>query len=274
MKTTFTKADLIAASLGALTQVADLVAPLTDEQWQSDTPCPGWRVSDVVAHLADFESFLSGNPRATAEPDWDTLPHVVNETDKFIELGVAARRGNSPSELLTELGELIKLRRTILHADTGELTSQVRGPFGAPITLERALTMRAFDTWVHEQDIRDAVDQRGGWSGLPFEVALSVLVSALPAVWGKNSRPPVNAVLNLVISDLAGEVFIRLDADGRARFVDGDEPTVRLSISATDLVHRMCGRVAPDDAGSMERIEVTGPDVLVQRLINGMVVTP
>lgn len=134
--------------------------------------------------------------------------------------------------------------------------------------------MRSFDTWVHEQDIRDAIDQTGGWSGLSFEVTLSVLVSALPVVWGKNSRPPVGAVLNLVISDLAGEVFISLDDDGRARFVDGAEPTVRLSISASDLVHRMCGRVAPDDPGFLERIEVSGPDDLVKRLLNGMVVTP
>lgn len=274
MRTTFSKADLIAASLGALTQVADLVTPLTADQWQSQTPCPGWRVCDVVAHLADFESFLSGNPRATDEPDWNTLPHAVTETNKFIELGVYARRGNSPSELITELRELIELRRTILQSDTGDLTSQVRGPFGAPITLERALTMRSFDTWVHEQDIRDAIDQTGGWSGLSFEVTLSVLVSALPVVWGKNSRPPVGAVLNLVISDLAGEVFISLDDDGRARFVDGAEPTVRLSISASDLVHRMCGRVAPDDPGFLERIEVSGPDDLVKRLLNGMVVTP
>ncbi len=274
MQDVFTKDDLVKASLDALTQVADLVAPLTAAEWEAPTPCPGWRVSDVVAHLADFESFLSGNPRATAEPDWTATPHVASEAGKFIELGVEARRGASQRDQVAELRDLIELRRTILNADTSELSSQVRGPFGAPITLERALTMRAFDTWVHEQDIRDAVDQPGGWTGLPFEVALSVLISALPVVWGKNSKPPVGAVLNLGISDLASEVFIRLDDDGRARFIPKAEPTVQLSISVTDLVHRMCGRVGADDLGFVSRIEVSGPDDLVQRLIGGMVITP
>ncbi|MDA3022722.1 MAG: maleylpyruvate isomerase N-terminal domain-containing protein [Actinomycetota bacterium] len=274
MKDTFTKADLVEASLAALTQVAELVTPLTAAQWESETPCPGWRVADVVAHLADFESFLSGTPRSTHEPDWTTLPHVVSDAGKFIELGVYARRESTKSEQVAELRELIALRRAILNADTGDLASQVRGPFGAPITLERALTMRAFDTWVHEQDIRDAIDQPGGWSGLPFEVALSVLISALPVVWGKNSRPPIGAVLNVVIIDLASEVFIRLDDDGRARFIASAEPTVQLSISVKDLVHRMCGRVAADDPNFVARIEVSGSDDLVHRLINGMVVTP
>ena len=274
MKTVFTKVELIGASLEGLTQVADLVSPLSDDQWHADTPCPGWQVADVVAHLADFESFLSGNPRATDEPDWVTLPHVIGETGKFIELGVQARRGTSKAELIAELRELIELRRTILNTDTGDLNSQVRGPFGGPITLERALTMRGFDTWIHEQDIRDAIGQPGGWSGLPFEVALSTLISALPVVWGKNSKPPVNAVLKVVISDLASEVLVRLDDDGRARFIELGEPTVQLTISVSDLVHLMCGRVAANNPEFLERIDVTGPDDLVQRLIVGMVVTP
>ena len=274
MKNTFTKVELIGASLEGLTQVADLVTPLSDDQWHADTPCPGWKVSDIVAHLADFESFLSGNQRAIVEPDWASLPHVLSETGKFIELGVQARRGNSKAEVIAELRELIELRRAILNSDTGDLTSQVRGPFGGPITLERALTMRGFDTWIHEQDIRDAIGQPGGWSGLPFEVALNVLINALPVVWGKNSKPPVNAILNVVISDLASEVFVRFDDDGRARFIELGEPTVQLKISVSDLVHLMCGRVAADSPEFLERINVTGPDELVQRLIVGMVVTP
>ena len=274
MKTAFTKAELIGASLEGLTQVADLVSPLSDDQWHADTPCPGWQVADVVAHLADFESFLSGNPRAVVEPNWANLPHVLSETGKFIEIGVQARRDYTKTELVAELRELIEVRRTILNTDTGDLNSQVRGPFGGPITLERALTMRGFDTWIHEQDIRDAIGQPGGWSGLPFEVALSTLISALPVVWGKNSKPPVNAVLKVVISDLASEVLVRLDDDGRARFIELGEPTVQLTISVSDLVHLMCGRVDANNPEFLERIDVTGPDDLVQRLIVGMVVTP
>jgi uncharacterized protein (TIGR03083 family) len=274
VKTVFTKVELIGASIDGLTQVADLVTPLSDDQWHADTPCPGWQVSDVVAHLADFESFLSGNQRSIVEPDWASLPHVLSETGKFIELGVEARRGNSKDELIAELRELIELRRAILNSDTGDLTSQVRGPFGGPITLERALTMRGFDTWIHEQDIRDAIGQPGGWSGLPFEVALNVLINALPVVWGKNSKPPVNAVLNVVISDLASEVFVRFDDDGRARFIELGEPTVQLKISVSDLVHLMCGRVAASSPEFLDRVDVTGPDELVQRFIVGMAVTP
>jgi hypothetical protein len=84
----------------------------------------------------------------------------------------------------------------------------------------------------------------------------------------------VNAVLNVVISDLASEVFVRFDDDGRARFIELGEPTVQLKISVSDLVHLMCGRVAASSPEFLDRVDVTGPDELVQRFIVGMAVTP
>ena len=32
--------------------LADLLEPLTDEQWEAPSLCAGWRVRDVAAHIA------------------------------------------------------------------------------------------------------------------------------------------------------------------------------------------------------------------------------
>ena len=93
-------------------------------------------------------------------------------------------------------------------------------------------------------------------------------------MWGKNSQPPVSSVLHLIISDQGTELFVRLDEDGRARFIEYAEPTVQLSMTTADLVHRMCGRVDASDPEFLARLKVAGPDDLVQRLLNGMTITP
>ena len=35
--------------------LAELVMPLTDEQWRTATECPGWSVADNVGHIVRTE---------------------------------------------------------------------------------------------------------------------------------------------------------------------------------------------------------------------------
>ena len=43
---------------------------------------------------------------------------------------------------------------------------------------------RTFDTWVHEQDIRSAIGEEGGWDTDPARVASLQMIRALPYVLG------------------------------------------------------------------------------------------
>ena len=52
------------------------------------------------------------------------------------------------------------------------------------------MRIRAFDCWLHEQDIRDAVGRPGGEEGPAAEAALDEIAAALGYVVGKKAGAP------------------------------------------------------------------------------------
>lgn len=111
------------------TDLADLLASLTAEQWESPSLCEGWRVRDVVAHVFSYE-------------DLD-LPGLVARfvsgglnPDRINAAGIAAEAGRSTEELV---------RRAREHVQPRGLTAM----FGGRIALTDAL--------IHHQDIRRAL---------------------------------------------------------------------------------------------------------------------
>ncbi len=75
----------------------------TVDDWEIASPCPGWSVSDLVAHIIDLESQLAGDPQPEHTPDWSSLTHVSSDFGRFNEIGVDYRRGSSRESLLAEL---------------------------------------------------------------------------------------------------------------------------------------------------------------------------
>ena len=62
----------------------------TVDDWEIASPCPGWSVSDLVAHIIDLESQLAGDPQPEHTPDWSSLTHVSSDFGRFNEIGVDA----------------------------------------------------------------------------------------------------------------------------------------------------------------------------------------
>src|SRR5699024_9388669 len=62
-----------------------------------------------------------------------------------------------------------------------------RTPGGAPWDWETTLRNRAVDAWMHEQDIRRALDPEGGRGGLGMHVTVRTFAAALPFVVGKRA---------------------------------------------------------------------------------------
>ena len=265
---------LISATFEALARVENLVTPLSDEAWRLPTPCPGWTVADIVAHLTDLEATMNGQTRLTSEPDWEDFDYLTTDLSRLIEVGVQARRNVSPPELLTEFHLVIAARTTQLKADEHELSDEVMGPLGTPTTFGRSLRMRTFDTWVHEQDIRTAIGEPGGWDGLPMDISESVLLDSMPVVWGKKVKAPIGATLHLHLTDRDLDFQYRVDDDGRVRLCEFGDATVRLDVKWPDLVRRMCGRVAADSPEFRATITMTGDNDLGELLLRELTITP
>ena len=130
-----TTAELVDAWQGALKAVADLAEGVTAAEWGLPSPCPGWTVGDVVAHVTDIEDFLSGAPRPDHTPDFDALPHAQGFVGQLTETGVDFRRGRAPAEVVAELSDGTRLAAVVTAESARRLNLAVGSPvwisFGA-----------------------------------------------------------------------------------------------------------------------------------------------
>lgn len=259
----------------ALETVVALGAAATDEQWQLPTPCPGWSVGDVVAHLVDIEQMMAGSARPEHEPDWSSLPHVQADFGRFTEVGVDMRRAHAREDVLAELQATIELRRSQL--DAVPEGAEVIGPFGNPTTMDRLLRIRIFDTWAHQQDIRAALGQDDGWGTPAAAVSQEQIVRALPYVWARTVGAPEGTTVRIEIADPVLSRDVAVTAVAERKGVDvapGPDATVWLTATWPDLMRLACGRVDPDEPGLRSRIVVRGDEALASALLPALSITP
>jgi uncharacterized protein (TIGR03083 family) len=260
-----TREELLATWQESAASVINLCTSLTDDEWNAPTPCPGWSVADVVAHLIDLESWGAGDPRPVIEIDWSTLPHIKNAVGRVTEVGVVARRGMPPAQLLSEYRSVMMRRVAHLSGITGNVPS----PFGGDIPVEQSLSMRILDTWVHEQDIRDAIGQPGGLTTSGALVTGHMLLRGLPKAWGKKVAPPVGSTLRVTVTGpgVSADQTVVITEDGRAQLVSGDsewgEPTVHLTMPWPAFFQAASGRVDVSSPQWRESVSIMGPADLV-----------
>lgn len=243
----------------------------TVDDWEIASPCPGWSVSDLVAHIIDLESQLAGDPQPKHTPDWSSLTHVSSDFGRFNEIGVDYRRGSSRESLLAELTDChTRARERLISLPSDALLPWLRGDTPLP----RLLGMRTFDVWVHEQDIRMAVGQPGNMTGPGAREALKTLTSALPKIWAKNAGAPAGAVLEVAITEpgLSADLFVTVGEDGKATFTDGGEPVASVSMPWMTFVALACGRSPDMDLSSS--VQLSGDHELASTVLGSLAVTP
>lgn len=143
---TLSRTVAVPGLVSELEQFAELVAGLSDEQWQTPTRCAGWTVGDVAAHvIGQFTDVVNfrleglGTPEVTARQ-------------------VEERRGRSQSELAEELTQSGKLGQDILAA-FDDTAWEGPAPGGAPGTLGFGVEALWYDAYLHGDDIRSAIGQ-------------------------------------------------------------------------------------------------------------------
>lgn len=141
---TDTAADL-AAEQEALEAV---LAGLTDEQWATPTPSPGWTVADQVGHLTYFDGAA-----VTAMTDEAAFTASIGPLLEDMD-AVTLHRHLAPPDLLRawrgNRGRLLEVARSV---DPGG-----RVPwYGPSMSVRSFLTARLMETWAHGQDVVDAV---------------------------------------------------------------------------------------------------------------------
>ncbi|MFI6861271.1 maleylpyruvate isomerase family mycothiol-dependent enzyme [Streptomyces sp. NPDC050421] len=258
----------------SIESIAELVSPLTEGEWNGRTPCPNWSVRDIVSHVIGMECEQLGDPRPI-----HTLPrdlfHVQSDFARYMEMQVDVRRHHTAPEMTSELEYTIIRRARQLRNETRDPETMTRAPLGAEQTLELALRMRAFDVWVHEQDLRTTLGKPGNLDSPGATIVRDTLLAALPKVVAKDAGAPPNSA---VVLDVHGPVeflrTVRVDAEGRGS-VDGAPslgPAVTLAMDWETYVRLACGRVRA--SAVTDRVKAEGDQDLAAAILQNFTVTP
>jgi len=221
---------------------------LVEGEWSAPTDCPGWTVQDVFAHIVGIEEVSMGHDAPHVDvPDYD---HVTSDIGRMNEVWVESMRSMTGSDVLDRF-------TIVTEARLAELCTLDEAGFGAdswtpagPGTVRDLIPFRIFDSWVHEQDIRRAVDRPGGLDGTGAAVTLERCVGSMGYVVGKSARAPDGTTVRFdLLEPLARSFSVGVEG-GRGSLLDEDpdDPTVTVVTSGDTFVRLACGRATATDA--------------------------
>jgi uncharacterized protein (TIGR03083 family) len=239
-----------------------LGASFTHDEWSSSTECPGWTVKDIYSHLIGGEVWMShGHPQLP-----QGLAGIADEP-------VAARAATSGEQVLAELREVFTLRRDQLQNSPPDPEQPTETAYRQPVTVGVLLRLRAFDAWVHEQDVRRAVARPGNLATPAAQLSREVYLLSLPRVIARVvGAPPGSSVRFIVAGDVAFDIVVSIDDERRGHLAPttGNAATVSLAMSWEMFARLGAGRIAPSEAA----VEVTGERDLGDRVLAHLAITP
>lgn len=265
----FDKAALVGALGAEWGEIAELCARLDEAEWDLPTECPGWSVRDNLAHVIGTELMLTGE--SSPDIELQDAVHIKNPIGENNEKWIEARRGSPGADVLAEF-------ETVTQGRLDTLGAMSQADFDAPswtpagdATFGRMMRIRLFDSWMHDQDIRQATGREGNLGGDHVALALDEIVTSMGYVVGKLGAAPDGARVQI---DLTGptSLTINVEIEGRARLVDslGGEPTIGIRMP-TLLFTRLCGgRTSPDEALAAGVIELSGDLEAAERIVTNL----
>jgi uncharacterized protein (TIGR03083 family) len=252
-------------------ELADVSQELSTTEWGLATECPGWDVKDQLSHVIGVERAIMGEPA----PPWDGPlgDHVKNDFAARNEPWIAVRRSHPGPAVHAEFVEVTRQRLSQMDAMTEEEWAAVGwSPVGQRPHAE-FMEVRVFDSWVHEQDVRRALDRPGGDGNRASAMALDRLQGAMPFVVGKQARCADGTAVRFEVTgpgDDARAFTIAVEG-GRARPVGDDlAPDVTLSLSSIDFMRLACGRATAERVEAAGGIGIEGDAAVGRQVLGAM----
>ena len=225
-------------------ELATILDGIDDEAWQQPSRCPGWRVADVVLHLAQTDEmavaslqgrlaeFLTersgGSPAATIDDGAALM--VERERDRSVA-ELRERWGAASEELLLSLRV----------GDTHRRVDWVAGE----LSVRTLATTRLAEAWIHTGDVAAGVGLEQKTDGRLAHIA-RLAWRTLPYAFARDGR------------ELHGPVEFDLTGPGgeRWRFTPEGEPVTVVRGNGVQL----CLVAAQRVAASATDLTASGPD--------------
>lgn len=254
----------------------DLLGGLSDDDWKRPTVCEGWSVRDVALHvLGDDLGVLSRRRDAFADMSlargagdlsvWENLVAYLNHWN---DVWVTAARRLSPAlmiELLRFSGET--LQRYYQSLDMMEAGPPVSwaGPQAAPVWLDVAREYT--ERWLHQQQIRDALESPGLTEPRLFAPVLDTFARALPQTF-HGVLAPEGTHVRLTVSGEAGGVWSLVRHDDAWELYRGveSEPAASVTLDQDDAWRLFTKGLSRDEA--FPRARFAGDHSLCMRVLD------
>lgn len=213
-----TPADAAAAVADLWARVRALAGGLADGDWRRPTPCSDWDVGDLLGHLSGVQTgFDRSAPQPEPPAGW-APPEGASGLDAWTAAAVAARRGWTPQQALTELDAAAAGHEARLGA-LGGWDEPAMGPLG-PSNERDLFLVRCYDIWVHLQDLREAlglgVEDHDASPGAV--AAYTYVLGRVPWLYAKRVGAAEGATLRFGLDAPAGVDTVLVVRDGRAAF--------------------------------------------------------
>lgn len=252
--------------------IGDVCTGLTEEEWQQPTTLPGWRVKDVISHLIGTERMLAGEP--DPEVTLSDRPYVRNDIGRRNEKWILERRACPGDTLLDEFRDVTKRRLAALSGmSSHDFDRVVPTPEGnAPY--RQFMFIRVFDSYIHEQDIRTALDRPGHLDGPVVDATLEKIRHAAGYVVGKKAAAPTGSTIVFAVTGPTAAI-VPVHVAGRAHLMDDvpTEPTASLVMNTSTYMALSCGRQTAGDALATGALTLAGDTSLGRAVAENMAFT-
>lgn len=212
-------------------------------------------------------------PRSSRSASTTSKAHAKHPSrgGLFTQAGVDALANVPIDELIRCLDHAVKERAAQLNPPPEDPSAPAdRLLAGVQWNWETLLRNRAIDAWMHEQDIRRALNPAGGRGGLGMHVTVRSFIAALPYIVGKQAAiGPGHAVRFDITGPVAANVTIEVGSDGRASETDR-EPLTTISMDAETFA-RLAGGREPLEAFT---VRVEGDEQVAASILANLAITP
>jgi uncharacterized protein (TIGR03083 family) len=227
-------------------------------------------VRDQLSHVIGTELSLGGHP---SPPPVDPVPgHVRNPFGESNEAWIEERRSRPGAAVLAEFTEVTRRRVDELTAMSEERFEKVGPSPVGEVPYRQFMWTRAFDSWVHEQDLRRALRRPGDRDGAAEALTLDRVVSAMGYVLGRQVKPAEGTtVVWEITGPLARVVSIGIES-GRGVVLEDrpPQPTAQLTLGAETFWRLGCGRIDPAAALADGSVELAGDADLGTAVVTAM----
>lgn len=243
------------------TSVDGLLRPAPITSYDAMTPCPGWTVKDVVSHLLGFEMMLRGAPVPEFQGTWPYYVH--NPLGEFNEAFVQAYHSEPGPEILDRLRDECARSIATLRGLRDAAWEKVGWSPEGERPRHRFQETRVVDSWIHLQDIRDALLQPEDDHGPGEEIVVNRFEAALPYVIGKKMKSPDGTLIQINLSGRLARTALIGVVDGRAvATASTAPPAFELTTPVALFWRRAAGRISAGAFLSASATDVRGDHAL------------